>query len=120
MQMKGIANNYGLEEAIKLAVNDGVDIMCFSNNITGVENRTVDKVLDIIKKFVASGEIKKARIDESFKRIMKLKKSISIQSTQIQTLKAEVKKLNHDNQVAELERKNLEKVLTKKQKKKLN
>ncbi len=120
MQMKAIANNYGLEEAIKLAVNAGVDIMCFSNNITGVENRTVDKVLDIIKKFVASGEIKKARIDESFKRIMKLKKSISIQSTQIQTLKAEVKKLNHDNQVAELERKNLEKVLTKKQKKKFN
>src|SRR6267154_2700070 len=77
MQMKAIANNYGLEEAIKLAVNAGVDIMCFSNNIMGVENRTVDKVHDVIKNFVDSGEIKKERIDESFKRIMKLKKRIS-------------------------------------------
>jgi len=77
MQMKAIASNYGLEEAIKLAVNAGVDIMCFSNNIMGVENRTVDKVHDVIRNFVASGEISKARIDESFKRIMKLKKRIS-------------------------------------------
>ena len=77
MQMKAIANNYGLEEAIKLAVNAGVDIMCFSNNIMGVENRTVDKVHDVIRKFVTSGEISKGRIDESFQRIMKLKKRIS-------------------------------------------
>jgi len=77
MQMKAIASNYGLEEAIKLAVNAGVDIMCFSNNIMGVENRTVDKVHDVIRNFVATGEIKKERIDESFKRIMKLKKRIS-------------------------------------------
>ncbi len=57
MQMKAIASNYGLEEAIRLAVNAGVDIMCFSNNILGIENRTVDKVQAIIKKFVASGEL---------------------------------------------------------------
>src|SRR5258706_2323317 len=74
MQMKAIASNYGLEEAIKLAVNAGVDIMCFSNNIMGVENRTVDRVHDIIKNYVTSGEIKKSRIDESFRRIIKLKK----------------------------------------------
>src|SRR5882672_4613111 len=60
MQMKAIASNYGLEEAIKLAVNAGIDIMCFSNNILGVENRTVDKVHDVIKNYVASGEIKKS------------------------------------------------------------
>jgi len=38
--------------------------MCFSNNIMGVENRTVDKVHDVIRNFVASGEIKKERIDD--------------------------------------------------------
>src|SRR5882672_3102070 len=93
MQMKAIANNYGLEEAIKLAVNAGVDIMCFSNNIMGVENRTVDKVHDVIKNYVASGEIKKSRIDESFKRIMKLKKRIS-PDWEVKTLKTQNQKLS--------------------------
>ncbi len=73
MQMHAIAKNYGLEETIKLAINAGVDIMCFSNNISGSETRTVTKVHEIIRKFVESGEIPKARIDESFKRIMNLK-----------------------------------------------
>ncbi len=93
MQMKAIANNYGLEEAIKLAVNAGVDIMCFSNNIQGVEERTVEKVHGIIKKFVASGEIPKTRIDESFHRIMKLKKSVSTRFDQGQKLEAEIEQM---------------------------
>jgi len=92
MQMKAIASNYGLEEAIKLAVNAGVDIMCFSNNILGVENRAVDRVHDVVRKFVNSGEIKKSRIDESFKRIMKLKKQIS-PNWEVQSLKTENQKL---------------------------
>jgi beta-N-acetylhexosaminidase len=92
MQMKAIASNYGLEEAIKLAVNAGVDIMCFSNNILGVEDRTVDKVHDIIKNYVASGEIEKSRIDESFKRIMKLKKQIS-PDWEVQSLRMQNQKL---------------------------
>jgi len=96
MQMKAIASNYGLQEAIKLAVNAGVDIMCFSNNILGVENRTVDRVHDIIKNFVASGEIKKARIDESYKRIMKLKKRIS-PDWEVQSLRIENQKLTQVN-----------------------
>jgi beta-N-acetylhexosaminidase len=102
MQMKAIANNYGLDQAIKLAINAGVDIMCFSNNILGVENRTVDKVHDIIKNYVTSGEIKKSRIDESFKRIMKLKKRIS-PDWEVQTLKIQNQKLtkiNNDETVA--------------------
>src|SRR5690606_7689504 len=35
MQMHAITKHYGLEEAIKLAINGGVDIMTFSNNIQG-------------------------------------------------------------------------------------
>ncbi|HEV8515138.1 MAG TPA: glycoside hydrolase family 3 N-terminal domain-containing protein [Cyclobacteriaceae bacterium] len=96
MQMKAIANNYGLEEAIRLAVNAGVDIMCFSNNILGVENRAVDRVHDIIKNYVASGEIKKSRIDESFKRIMKLKKQIS-PDWEVQSLRTQNQKLIKQN-----------------------
>jgi len=77
MQMHAITKNYGLEEAIRLAVNAGVDIMCFSNNIQGSEVRTVDKVHQIIKDFVAKGQIKKETIDASFKRIMTLKSKLA-------------------------------------------
>jgi beta-N-acetylhexosaminidase len=78
MQMHAITKYYGLEEAIKLAVNGGVDIMTFSNNIQGSEERTVDKVHSIIRKLVQSGEIKMERIDESYVRIMKLKSRLSV------------------------------------------
>ena len=73
MQMHAITKHYGLEDAIKLAINGGVDIMTFSNNIQGSDERTVDKVHSIIKEFVKKGVIKKERIDESFTRIMKMK-----------------------------------------------
>ncbi len=77
MQMHAITKHYGLEDAIKLAINGGVDIMTFSNNIQQSEERTVDKVHSIIRKQVESGEIKKERIDESFDRIIKLKRQLT-------------------------------------------
>lgn len=77
MQMHAITKHYGLEEAIKLAINGGVDIMTFSNNIQGSDERTVNKVHSIIKDMVSRGVIKKERIDESFARIIKLKARLS-------------------------------------------
>lgn len=76
MQMQAIAKNFTLEETIKLAINAGVDVLCFSNNIPGSEARTVDRVHGIIKKLIETGEIKKERIDESYKRIMEMKKKL--------------------------------------------
>jgi beta-N-acetylhexosaminidase len=76
MQMHAIAKNFGLEEAIKLAIQGGVDIMTFSNNISGSEERTVDRVHYIIRSMVKRGEISASRIDESYKRIMQLKKKL--------------------------------------------
>jgi beta-N-acetylhexosaminidase len=78
MQMQAIAKNFTLEETIKLAINAGVDILCFSNNIPGSEARTVDRVHGIIKKLIETGEIKKERIEESYKRIMEMKKKLKI------------------------------------------
>ena len=77
MQMHAITKYYGLEDAIKLAINGGVDIMTFSNNIQGSEERTVDKVHAIIREMVKTGEIKIERIDESYKRVMKLKRRLT-------------------------------------------
>jgi beta-N-acetylhexosaminidase len=91
MQMHAITKNYGLEEAIKLAVNAGVDIMTFSNNISGSDSRTVDVVHAIIRKMVEDGTIKKERIDQSFRRIMTLKRKL-FAADQLNTYKQEVQK----------------------------
>ncbi len=100
MQMHAISKNFGLEESIKLAINAGVDIMCFSNNITGTDERTVDKVHSIIKKYVASGEIKPERIEESFQRILQLKASMGNKS--VAAYKAQIAQLQSQLKQAEL------------------
>lgn len=74
MQMHAITRHYGLEQAIALAINAGIDVMTFSNNIDQSEERTVDKVHRVIKDLVRSGTIPKDRIDQSYRRIMALKK----------------------------------------------
>ncbi|MBX2964857.1 MAG: glycoside hydrolase family 3 protein [Cyclobacteriaceae bacterium] len=81
MQMHAIAKHYGLEEAIKLSILAGVDILTFSNNIAGSQERTVDVVHRIIRKFVRDGVITPERIDESYKRVVALKKRLDGSTT---------------------------------------
>ena len=76
MQMHAITKHYGLEEAIKLSILAGIDVLTFSNNISGSQERTVDKVHSIIRSFVEDGTIPRERIDTSFRRIMALKSKI--------------------------------------------
>jgi len=108
MQMHAISKNFGLEETIRLAINAGVDIMCFSNNIPGSDERTVDKVHAIIKKMVSKGEIRPERIDESFQRILLLKSQMG--NKDVAGYKAEVARLQNQLklQVAESKKPALE------------
>ena len=92
MQMHAITKHYGLEDAIRLAILAGVDIMTFSNNISGSDERTVDKVHSIIRGMVKNGVIAESRIDESFDRIMKAKRQM-MGSDQIAKLQQELKAL---------------------------
>jgi len=94
MQMHAISKNYGLEETIRLAINAGVDVMCFSNNIQGSDIRTVDRVHAIIKTMVAKGEIKPERIEESYQRIMKLKEGLD--NADDATYEAEITRLQNE------------------------
>jgi beta-N-acetylhexosaminidase len=80
MQMQAITKNYGLKDAIRMAINGGVDIMTFSNNLPDRESRIVDIAHDMIRKMVASGEIKAERIDESYRRIVALKRKLTATS----------------------------------------
>lgn len=72
MDMKAIADYYGLESAVLLSINAGVDIILFSNNLI-YDNDIAVKVTEIIKSLVAEGKITEHRINESYERIMKLK-----------------------------------------------
>jgi beta-N-acetylhexosaminidase len=109
MQMHAITKHFGLEEAIKLAINAGVDIMTFSNNIAGSDIRTVDRVHEIISAMVEKGEIPRARIEESYRRIIQAKKQL--QDNRMQTLQTDVAKSRVANenlikQIAELKAEN--------------
>lgn len=76
MQMHAISKNYGFEESIKMAINAGVDVMLFANNVPGNERRTPSQIHAIIKNFVVSGEISEVRIQHSYKRILQLKSKL--------------------------------------------
>ena len=74
MQMHAITEHFGFEKSIELSIKAGVDVLLFSNNIKGSDERTVDAVTKVIKQLIVDGEISEERIDQSYQRIMKLKK----------------------------------------------
>jgi len=77
MQMSAISDNYGLETAIELAINAGVDILLFSNNSTTFDPEIAHKAIEIIYQLVQDGKISEERIDESNQRIQALKQFLN-------------------------------------------
>lgn len=108
MQMHAITKHYGFEEAVRKAINAGVDIMTFSNNISGSDLRTVDKVHKIIREMVARGEIKASRIDESYRRIMTLKERLNLEYRSSLLQEVSAMQVENDSLKEELKRKDAE------------
>ena len=75
MNMKAISDHYGLEQAIELAINAGVDILMFGNNVVFNEN-IASEAMYIIIDLVGNEKITEDRIDESYRRIMRIKEKI--------------------------------------------
>ncbi len=73
MMMKAISGQYKLEDAIFKALDAGVDVLMFSNNIQGVQAYSPGNIHKIIKEMVRSGRISAQQIDVSFQRVMALK-----------------------------------------------
>ncbi len=73
MQMKAIADHYGLETAIRLAIEAGVDVLVFGNN-TSYDTAIASKATEIIHSLIQKKIITTERIDQSYQRIMELKK----------------------------------------------
>ncbi len=70
LQMKAIANYYGLERTIALAVNAGIDVLLFANTLPDASDRVTGTQLHaLLKKLVQNGTIPMQRINESYRRI---------------------------------------------------
>lgn len=73
MMMNAISKCYGLEEAVFRAIEAGVDVLIFSNNIDEYNPNIAHQVIELIMKMVADGRISKERIAQSVERIMLMK-----------------------------------------------
>lgn len=76
MQMHAISSHYGFEESIVMAINAGVDILMFCNNVPGNQRRSATDIHGVIKRAVLNGDISKQRIKESYRRVLTLKSKI--------------------------------------------
>ncbi len=75
MQMHAISSHYSLSESLRMGILAGIDMFIFSNNIFGASDYSPDKLHAAIRKLVENGSITEQRINESYTRIMQLKKS---------------------------------------------
>jgi beta-N-acetylhexosaminidase len=75
MGMKAITSHYGLDEAMVLAVNAGVDILVYTSNLDSSGNSLARRIVDVLERHVQEGTIAESRIDASYARIMALKET---------------------------------------------
>lgn len=73
MEMKAISSRYGIEHSIPAAINAGIDLLCFGNNMS-YDPDIGPKAVGIIERAVRDGLIPESRIDESCVRILALKR----------------------------------------------
>jgi len=75
LQMGAIREQYDLETVVRMALEAGVDILTFGNNLE-YEPDIAERVVEIIEGLVRENVVTKSRIEESYRRIMSLKAKI--------------------------------------------
>lgn len=79
MNMGAIVDNYSLREALRLAVNAGVNLIVIGNNGPEYARNLAQRCHGMIKDMVGSGEIEAGRIDESYEILCKLIRDFGIE-----------------------------------------
>lgn len=74
LQMQAIASHYSIEEALCLTINAGADMLILANQLG---HHTAPEVIDIIERLVMDQKIDQQRIDDAYRRVMRLKQQIS-------------------------------------------
>jgi beta-N-acetylhexosaminidase len=72
MQMGAIRDAFGYEDAVRLAINAGVDILTIANQQV-FEDGIVGSTIDLVERLVGEGQISEDRIDASYRRIRAFK-----------------------------------------------
>jgi beta-N-acetylhexosaminidase len=83
MSMQAIVAYYGFDDAVTLAVNAGLDILLYTSNVHDATSSQARHVVDLIEKKVKDGTINAKRIDDSYNRIMALKRRSIASSVEI-------------------------------------
>jgi beta-N-acetylhexosaminidase len=78
LQMYAISKHYSLKNTIKLAINAGVDILLFGNQLDPKHEVTIEKLVSITKSLLSKGEIKTASIDRANRRIDTMRAKIGL------------------------------------------
>lgn len=78
MHMGAITQHYGFEEAVVLAINAGVDVLVFSNNITDDDITNAGSLHGLIKEAVIEGKIEVSQIEAAYQRIRSLKETLGL------------------------------------------
>ncbi|MBA4135813.1 MAG: glycoside hydrolase family 3 [Opitutus sp.] len=77
LEMKAISTRFGVEQSIPAALNAGVDVLCFGNNLA-YDPDIAPKAVAIIERAVRDGRVPESRIDESCARVLALKRSAGL------------------------------------------
>jgi beta-N-acetylhexosaminidase len=77
MEMKAISSHYGLEKSVPAAIEAGIDVLCFGNNMS-YDPDIAPKAIAILEHAVTSGRIPEARINASYERVLALKRKIGL------------------------------------------
>lgn len=72
LQMHAIASHYSLDDALRLTINAGADMLIFANQLGATEAR---EVIDRVEQLVHSDLIERSRIEQAYQRILKLKQA---------------------------------------------
>ena len=72
IEMRAISSRYGLEESVPAAVEAGIDLLCFGNNLN-YDPDIAPRAAAILERAVTSGRIPLSRIDASHRRLLALK-----------------------------------------------
>jgi beta-N-acetylhexosaminidase len=80
MTMGGVANRYGATEPLILALQAGADILLMPHSVT--------EAIDAVTGAIASGRLTQARIDESVKRVLRMKAQAGLRTGRLVDLNA--------------------------------
>jgi beta-N-acetylhexosaminidase len=75
MQMEAVVQQYSFETAVEKALLAGVDMLMFANNLA-CDPDLVPKTIEIITRLVQSEVVPQERINESYDRIMAMKRHL--------------------------------------------